>query len=85
HQTGCFALELRGKGTALLGHQTPLWGEHSRLNECPVSLDHYTLLLFGETENGDVHETPVVSSGRAIKRGDEKILFVVPLVVFTRV
>ncbi|WP_228390295.1 hypothetical protein, partial [Pseudomonas helleri] len=25
----------------LLGHQTPLWGEHSRLNECPVSLDHY--------------------------------------------
>ncbi|MCK6255043.1 hypothetical protein, partial [Pseudomonas fragi] len=43
HQTGCFALELRGKGTALLGHQTPLWGEHSRLNECPVSLDHYSL------------------------------------------
>jgi len=44
-----------------------------------------SLLLFGETENGDVHDTPAVSSGRAMKRGDEKILFVVPLVVFTRV
>ncbi|WP_216597530.1 M91 family zinc metallopeptidase, partial [Pseudomonas coronafaciens] len=30
------------EGTALFGHQTPLSGEHSRLNGCPVSLDHYT-------------------------------------------
>ncbi|MCI3946864.1 hypothetical protein K0038_03940 [Pseudomonas syringae] len=26
----------------MFGHQTPLSGEHSRLNGCPVSLDHYT-------------------------------------------
>ncbi|MCZ9687573.1 hypothetical protein NB845_08310, partial [Pseudomonas aeruginosa] len=39
-----FALELRGKGTTLLGHQTPLCGEHSRLNGCPVSLDHYRVM-----------------------------------------
>ncbi|WP_218193684.1 hypothetical protein, partial [Pseudomonas gelidaquae] len=32
----------RGKGTALFGHETPRSGEHSRLNGCPVSLDHYT-------------------------------------------
>ncbi|TDV39983.1 hypothetical protein EDF87_121135, partial [Pseudomonas helmanticensis] len=30
-----------GKRTTLFGHQTPLSGEHSRLNGCPVSLDHY--------------------------------------------
>ncbi|MCD5997555.1 hypothetical protein KDX38_28945, partial [Pseudomonas sp. CDFA 602] len=30
------------KGTALFGHLTPRSGEHSRLNGCPVSLDHYT-------------------------------------------
>lgn len=42
HQTGGFALELGGKGTALFGHQTPLCREHSRLNGCPESLDHYT-------------------------------------------
>jgi hypothetical protein len=41
HQARRLALELRGKGTTLLGHQTPLCGEHSRLNGCPVSLDHY--------------------------------------------
>ncbi|MEE4336971.1 ACP phosphodiesterase, partial [Pseudomonas alliivorans] len=29
----------------LFGHQTPLSGEHSRLNGCPVSLDHYTLMI----------------------------------------
>ncbi|WP_310271783.1 hypothetical protein, partial [Pseudomonas sp. 3296] len=29
------------KGTALFGHLTPRSGEHSRLNGCPVSLDHY--------------------------------------------
>ena len=38
-----FALELGRKGTALLGHQTPLYGEHSRLNGCPEALDHYIL------------------------------------------
>ncbi|RDL14413.1 AAA domain-containing protein, partial [Pseudomonas sp. LAMO17WK12:I3] len=42
HQAGSFALELRGKGTALLGHRTPLCGEHSRLNGCPGLVDHYT-------------------------------------------
>uniref|UniRef100_UPI000B0551F3 ABC-three component system protein n=1 Tax=Pseudomonas lundensis TaxID=86185 RepID=UPI000B0551F3 len=31
-----------GKDTTLLGHLTPRYGEHSRLNECPVSLDHYS-------------------------------------------
>ncbi|MEN5301062.1 hypothetical protein ABE528_02765, partial [Pseudomonas sp. TWI628] len=36
-----FVLELRGKGTALLGHRTPLCGEHSRLNGCPGLVDHY--------------------------------------------
>ena len=36
------AFEFSGKRTTLLGHQTPLSGEHSRLNGCPVSLDHYT-------------------------------------------
>ncbi|WP_159935365.1 hypothetical protein [Pseudomonas sp. S35] len=28
----------------MFGHQTPLSGEHSRLNGCPVSLDHYKRL-----------------------------------------
>jgi len=28
----------------LLGHLTPRSGEHSRLNGCPVSLDHYTIV-----------------------------------------
>ncbi|WP_241806976.1 IS66 family transposase, partial [Pseudomonas putida] len=46
HQAGSFAFELRGKGTALLGHQTPLCGEHSRLNGCPESLDHYSCRLW---------------------------------------
>ncbi|MBK3440173.1 nuclear transport factor 2 family protein [Pseudomonas proteolytica] len=27
----------------MFGHLTPRSGEHSRLNGCPVSLDHYTL------------------------------------------
>ena len=40
-QAGSASLELRGKGTTLLGHQTPRCGEHSRLNGCPYSLDHY--------------------------------------------
>lgn len=40
---GCgLALKLNGKGTTLLGHQTPLSGEHSRLNGCSESLDSYT-------------------------------------------
>lgn len=39
HQAGSFALEFWDKCTTLLGHQTPLYGEHSRLNGCPVSLD----------------------------------------------
>jgi len=41
----------------LLGHQTPLCGEHSRLNGCPVSLDHYTGVLRWDVEgrmNGSV-------------------------------
>ena len=41
HQAGSFALEFWGKGTTLFGRQTPLYGEHSRLNRCPESLDHY--------------------------------------------
>ncbi|WP_221291993.1 MULTISPECIES: hypothetical protein, partial [unclassified Janthinobacterium] len=31
----------RGKRTSLLAHQTPLHGEHSRLNQCPGTLNHY--------------------------------------------
>ncbi len=45
HQAGGFALEFGRKGTALLGHQTPLCGEHSRLNGCQDSLDHYKTFL----------------------------------------
>ncbi|WP_224787174.1 hypothetical protein, partial [Pseudomonas fluorescens] len=41
HEACGLAFEFSGKGTTLLGHQTPLSGEHSRLNGCPVSLDHY--------------------------------------------
>ncbi|MGK5071042.1 hypothetical protein ACQ4WR_26950, partial [Janthinobacterium sp. RT4P48] len=37
----CLLLELRGKCTSLLAHQTPLHGEHSRLNWCPGTLNHY--------------------------------------------
>lgn len=33
--------ELRGKRTSLLAHQTPLHGEHSRLNLYPGTLNHY--------------------------------------------
>ncbi|PRG59025.1 H-NS histone [Burkholderia multivorans] len=42
HQTGGLLFELRGKRTSLLAHQTPLHGDHSRLNQCPDSLDHYS-------------------------------------------
>ncbi len=30
HQAGGLSFELGRKGTTLLGHQTPLYGEHSR-------------------------------------------------------
>ncbi|MCC7716733.1 hypothetical protein [Janthinobacterium lividum] len=41
HQTCCLLFEFRGKRTSLLAHQTPLCGEHSRLNQCPGTLNHY--------------------------------------------
>ena len=41
YEVGSLAFEFREKGTALFGHLTPRSGEHSRLNGCPVSLDHY--------------------------------------------
>ena len=41
YEVGSLAFELSGKGAALFGHLTPRSGEHSRLNGCPVSLDHY--------------------------------------------
>ncbi|WP_222933226.1 hypothetical protein, partial [Pseudomonas lundensis] len=44
HKVGSLALEFRSKGAALFGHLTPRSGEHSRLNGCPVSLDHYNCL-----------------------------------------
>ncbi|WP_205420457.1 hypothetical protein, partial [Pseudomonas coronafaciens] len=50
NEVGSLAFEFRGKGTALLGHQTPLCGEHSRLNGCPESLDHYTVLVESHPE-----------------------------------
>ncbi|WP_225609919.1 hypothetical protein, partial [Pseudomonas sp. PDM02] len=43
HKVGSLALEFRSKGAALFGHLTPRSGEHSRLNGCPVSLDHYSI------------------------------------------
>nr|WP_081086963.1 tyrosine-type recombinase/integrase [Pseudomonas palleroniana] len=43
HEVGSLAFEFSGKGTALFGHLTPRSGEHSRLNGCPESLDHYTM------------------------------------------
>ncbi|WP_233609168.1 hypothetical protein, partial [Pseudomonas saxonica] len=45
YEVSSLAFEFSGKDTTLLGHLTPRYGEHSRLNECPVSLDHYTLPL----------------------------------------
>ncbi|MGO2286110.1 hypothetical protein, partial [Pseudomonas lundensis] len=42
YEVSSLAFEFSGKDTTLLGHLTPRYGEHSRLNECPVSLDHYT-------------------------------------------
>ncbi|WP_200902933.1 hypothetical protein, partial [Pseudomonas fluorescens] len=41
-----------GKDTTLLGHLTPRYGEHSRLNECPVSLDHYIIIYWGNATAG---------------------------------
>ncbi|WP_226941555.1 hypothetical protein, partial [Janthinobacterium violaceinigrum] len=41
HQACCLLFELRGKRASLLAHQTPLHGEHSRLNQCPGTLNHY--------------------------------------------
>ncbi|WP_206540567.1 hypothetical protein, partial [Pseudomonas weihenstephanensis] len=41
YEVSSLAFEFSGKDTTLLGHLTPRYGEHSRLNECPVSLDHY--------------------------------------------
>ncbi|WP_211267968.1 hypothetical protein, partial [Pseudomonas poae] len=51
HEVGSLAFEFRSKGAALFGHLTPRSGEHSRLNGCPVSLDHYTI---GLVKNGSV-------------------------------
>ena len=45
NQTGCLLLEFGGKRTTLLGLQTPLHCEHSRLCECPDLLDQYKPLL----------------------------------------
>lgn len=36
----------------LLAHQTPLHGGHSRLNQCPDSLDHYTLVHIAGRRQG---------------------------------
>ena len=41
YQGGCLSFELGGKRTSLLAHQTPLYGDYSRLNGCPGSLSHY--------------------------------------------
>ena len=43
HQASGFTFEFGSKGTALLGHRTPIYGEHSRLNGCPESSDHYII------------------------------------------
>ncbi|RTW66486.1 hypothetical protein DZA10_11100 [Pseudomonas aeruginosa] len=32
----------------MLGHRTPLCGEHSRLNGCPGLVDHYTRMQVRE-------------------------------------
>ena len=44
YEVGSLAFEFSAKDTALFSHLTPRYGEHSRLNGCPVSLDHYTPL-----------------------------------------
>lgn len=45
HEVGSLAFEFSSKGAALFGHLTSRSGEHSRLNGCPVSLDHYNVQL----------------------------------------
>ncbi|WP_222934142.1 hypothetical protein, partial [Pseudomonas lundensis] len=49
YEVSSLAFEFSGKDTTLLGHLTPRYGEHSRLNECPVSLDHYRVTFQGTT------------------------------------
>jgi len=36
----------------MLGHQTPLSGEHFRLNGCPVSLDHCVMVRYRRWAKG---------------------------------
>ncbi|GAA0249747.1 hypothetical protein GCM10009086_01770 [Pseudomonas rhodesiae] len=50
YEVSSLAFEFSGKDTTLLGHLTPRYGEHSRLNECPVSLDHYKARLIIDTD-----------------------------------
>ncbi|MNH31525.1 hypothetical protein D3C79_919010 [compost metagenome] len=61
HQAGSFALEFWGKGTTLLGHQTPLYGEHFRLNGCPESLDHYILVGLEGQNATSCKASPVIA------------------------
>jgi RNA-directed DNA polymerase len=54
HEVGSLAFEFCGKGTALFGHLTPRSGEYSRLNGCPVSLDHYIVKATQEGRHNKV-------------------------------
>ncbi|WP_230973025.1 tyrosine-type recombinase/integrase, partial [Burkholderia vietnamiensis] len=51
----------------LLAHQTPLHSDHSRLNQCPDSLDHYItiqqvkngLIQYARTKSGKTRAIPI--------------------------
>ncbi|WP_205894088.1 hypothetical protein, partial [Pseudomonas gregormendelii] len=83
HKVGSLALEFSGKGTALFGHLTPRSGEHSRLNGCPVSLDHYSTACDWEIANSELQAKPETeqteaqweASERASGTTDEDIQF----------
>ena len=51
YEVGSLAFEFSRKGTALFGHLTPRSGEHSRLNGCLVSLDHYSSRMWCVSQN----------------------------------
>src|SRR5450830_640976 len=45
-------LELGGKRSSLLAHQTPLYSDYSRLNWCPDLLNHYKLMAARSRSRG---------------------------------
>jgi hypothetical protein len=79
HEVGSLAFEFSRKGTALFGHLTPRSGEHSRLNGCPVSLDHYSgCRLCGLMKLGGYRFNHAAYDGRVLT-GDLNIRAVVSI------